>query len=635
VEIIDNRARQGEMGTMHTIRYFYRNYMKQRLFNKILVIYMLITICSLMVLSFFIYSHYETTIMENEMNANSQKVQMVSSYMNEKYQRVQNIMEEVYNDPSLMQDFMLFLRLDYDFYIKNRLDRYIEKAGAPTFRMQTAELFLKSLQEREPDIQNMILYSTEQQFFYFYEGRNMQLFKKDQIGSDKKEALSKLRGSSFSYNEVAWDDLSVPAASHEINKSEHIYSIIKDINDPNSLKHLGLLVFSFNAEKIMQAYSKSDNDKGYILIANNDGEVIFDSSGKYSGQKYPYMKELVSNNDWVNLDEPSKVEISLSGAKGLIVAGIMPKSELSGELGSIKKVVILITALCIMIAFAATFFVMRRFSKRVNIIMEGIFQVRRGDLSVRIPLKGEDELQLIAHSFNDMVEKLNLYIDRVYRSELKQKDAELIAFQSQINPHFLYNTLEAIRMRALSQGARDVGDMIYILATLFRNSVKKKTIVTMEDEIQHCKIYLDLFRIRYQNRLDYDIDIPDELLQYRLIKLLIQPVIENYVVHGFLPERDDNLICISARLYDDTIQIEVRDNGSGIEPNRLHQLRKGLLETDHSRNDEPASIGLRNVHERIQIFYGIQYGVDIDSMIGEGTSVTITIPAVREMDNLA
>ncbi|MDT2237568.1 histidine kinase [Paenibacillus larvae] len=138
-----------------------------------------------------------------------------------------------------------------------------------------------------------------------------------------------------------------------------------------------------------------------------------------------------------------------------------------------------------------------------------------------------------------------MYIDRVYRSELKQKDTELIAFQSQINPHFLYNTLEAIRMRALSQGARDVGDMIYILATLFRNSVKKKTIVTMEDEIQHCKIYLDLFRIRYQNRLDYDIDIPDELLQYRLIKLLIQPAIENYVVHGFLPERDDNLIRIS------------------------------------------------------------------------------------------
>ncbi|MDT2265522.1 hypothetical protein P7H12_20810 [Paenibacillus larvae] len=172
---------------MHTVRHFYRNYMKQRLFNKILVIYMLITICSLMVLSFFIYSHYETTIMQNEMNANSQKVQMVSSYMNEKYQRVQNIMEEVYNDPSLMQDFMLFLRLDYDSYIKNRLDRYIEKAGSPTFRMQTAELFLKSLQEREPDIQNMILYSTEQQFFISTKDETCSSLKRTKLEAIKRK----------------------------------------------------------------------------------------------------------------------------------------------------------------------------------------------------------------------------------------------------------------------------------------------------------------------------------------------------------------------------------------------------------------------------------------------------------------
>lgn len=151
------------------------------------------------------------------------------------------------------------------------------------------------------------------------------------------------------------------------------------------------------------------------------------------------------------------------------------------------------------------------FAKRTHRIIRFTRKVKNGDLNARISDSREDELGQIAKSFNDMLDELNQYIDKVFKAEIKQKRTEIATLEARVNPHFLYNTLEVIRMRAVSSGAKDVGDMIYSLSVLFKSYVRPKARYTFKDELEACKMYLELFRIRYTDRFAYTIECEKEL----------------------------------------------------------------------------------------------------------------------------
>ena len=257
-------------------------------------------------------------------------------------------------------------------------------------------------------------------------------------------------------------------------------------------------------------------------------------------------------------------------------------------------------------------------------------RIGEGDLSTRIQMSGEDELQQISRRFNDMGDRLEQYIDKMYTSEIKQKNAELVALQSQINPHFLYNTLESIRMKAYFVGAKEVGQMIYSLSVMFKNMVKKSTMVTVEEEIDMCSVYLDLFRIRYEGRLETEIEVDPEIQSLSIIKLLVQPIVENYIVHGFRPLEDNNKISVRAHGAEDRVVITVSDNGTGIPEDKLIQIRQTLDKVLQPPDKGYRSIGLMNVHERIVLNYGSDYGVTIRSTEGQGTEVRMEIPKLRK-----
>jgi two-component system, sensor histidine kinase YesM len=251
-------------------------------------------------------------------------------------------------------------------------------------------------------------------------------------------------------------------------------------------------------------------------------------------------------------------------------------------------------------------------------------RLRKGDLSYRIQENDDgDEISEIATSFNQTCDDLKEYISKAYISDIKQKNAIITALQSQINPHFLYNTLEAIRMKAVAEGNEEVGEMIWILSTLFRNSIKEDTIIRIRDEIKNSKLYLELFKIRYEGRLSVNMEVDENLLDYSIIKHIIQPVIENYIIHGFDARREDNLVTVRCYSEDYVISIEVNDNGKGIRSEDLQIVRKDLESFDMNQR---SSIGLRNVNERIKLIYGNDFGMNITSKEGTGTSVTLRIP---------
>ena len=203
------------------------------------------------------------------------------------------------------------------------------------------------------------------------------------------------------------------------------------------------------------------------------------------------------------------------------------------------------------------------------------------------------------------------------------------ALQSQINPHFLYNTLEAIRMKAICNGDREVGKMLYSMVVLFRSQLKEADVITLGQEMDYCKQYMELFEYRYQGTFHSEVECPAELLELPIIKFVLQPIVENYFVHGIQRDRNDNTVRIRAERKGDTLYLYVRDNGCGMEPEKLAQKNRELKE-NRKPEDKKESIGIFNVNRRIKAVYGEQYGIYMEAVKTGGLQVVLTIKTEGE-----
>lgn len=203
-----------------------------------------------------------------------------------------------------------------------------------------------------------------------------------------------------------------------------------------------------------------------------------------------------------------------------------------------------------------------------------------------------------------------------------------MALQSQINPHFLYNTLESIRMKAICNGDIEVGRMLYILAFLFRNQLKENDIIPIKNEINYCQKYLEIFKFRYEEKFEFTINCPEEILDKQIIKFTLQPLIENYFVHAIKLENNDNRISINIKEKNNKIIIEIEDNWKGIEREKIKKLNRILS----VRGNGGKSIGITNANERIGILYGEEYGIRILENIKVGTKIIVIIQK-REVDS--
>ncbi|MGN1006188.1 MAG: sensor histidine kinase [Aristaeellaceae bacterium] len=246
-----------------------------------------------------------------------------------------------------------------------------------------------------------------------------------------------------------------------------------------------------------------------------------------------------------------------------------------------------------------------------------------GDLQARAPETPVTELHELTQSLNTMAGRLQDLIDENRREQENLKKSELRALQAQINPHFLYNTLDAIVWLAEAGESREVIHITRALSDFFRISLSQgKDWIPLSEEIKHLTGYLTIQKIRYRDILDYQIDIPEELGSCQVLKLLMQPLVENAIYHGVKHRRGRGLVRVTGRMEDSWLILEVADNGAGMTPERLAQVREGLS----GSGAESAGYGLFNVNKRIQLYYNQPQGVWIESRPGEGTSVTLKLP---------
>ncbi|RIX59720.1 sensor histidine kinase [Paenibacillus nanensis] len=588
------------------------------------MVYSSLTIVSFCTLALLVYEYSASSLRQKELAGQAETVDSLARYLDSQMDDSQDIILQLYQNQALLSDMLYFLRHDIQLYIQYRFNRYIASNSSEDRNVET---FIRSHMERNNDIMQIALYSRDQSFLFLFNSNKTQKLR--ELGDEEAaaaraiEAMGNQRTISTQALGIA-DSLELQAAD-----AEGAYTYAFELNDPNTLQNVGALLVTYSRAGLSRLTEMTANEGiGSYLVVLPDGRVAFDSSEQYSGQIYPSSHERITVPGAAKLENGAYVTSLRTSKSDLIVIGLIPSAELENRYASFRRNVILSTAAGIAVTILFSYFTVYRYARRTRTIVKAMKQAQQGNLSVRVPTGRNDELDEIADRFNRMCEELLRYINQVYVSEIKQKHAELVAFQAQINPHFLYNTLEAIRMRALTQGAADVGEMAYVLGSLFRYAVKSETLVTIEDEAEYSKQFLELYRIRYRDKLSYSIEIDNDVKHYRIFKLSLQPLIENAVVHGIRPSKPGNKISIKARREEDAILLELADNGRGMNEEKLTRVRLAL--EGHEGPGGSASLGLRSVHERIRLTYGERYGLRLASEPDGGTVVRLYLPYGKE-----
>lgn len=324
------------------------------------------------------------------------------------------------------------------------------------------------------------------------------------------------------------------------------------------------------------------------------------------------------------------------------IYGIKSRGELLNSLKQLRFSVMYVALLLFLVSITVVCFISKHLTDSLSRLERSMICVQNGDLKVRFfyPYKDEvgtlsksfnymtDELQRLIEKQKQMIEELRIEKDRVEEVQKQKRRAELKALQAQINPHFLYNTLNTITWQAADKGLDDISMMAGSLGRFFRLSLSKGAeIISLADEIEHVRCYLSIQQVRYQDKLKYTIKVPEEMKEYRVLKLILQPLVENSIYHGIKEKRQGGEICVTAqRIRRETgkvLLLKVWDNGVGISPKVLTQMNDNLRNGRHSSSD---GYGIYNVNERIMLYYGKEFGLSYESKEGEYTCAILAIP---------
>jgi len=581
------------------------------LFVRWMAVFAVIAACSIAMSSYLLFSYIARSAVESQLETQREAMERIGNHLKDRYEHAQSFMNNIYRNPSLANDMVQYLQLPFEEYMSHRLDRSF------AFSMVTADKItelLKDMVRDRPDLQHIVLYSAVRQHMYLYsKNRNPQSFATNAARSYIPDVMA------METSPVSAPNIWIRNATQMDRK---LIGMRVPVNDPQTMRNIGQVIFYFGTDTIDDILAGwQEKLRGYIVVLSLDGQVLYDSSNRYYDSPYPYMDILGGPSGRATLETDSYYTVAPNYTNGFIVAGIAPVKDVAAAYQRAKRMILVISMVCILIVVLLPSLYVVNFAKRTYQIIRFMRKAETGDLSARLPEDKEDELGQISRSFNKMMEDLSRHIERVYKAEIKQKQTELTALQARVQPHFLYNTLEVIRMRAVASGIHDVADMIYSLAMLFRNFVQPGHWTTLQEELENCRLYLELFRIRYRDHLAYSIECDPSLGRAVMLRMLIQPVIENYIVHGMRKDRQDNRIVIRAFRRDGDVIIEVRDNGKGIPEPKLKEIQAWLKR----KEDGNRTFGLRCIHQRLELLYGPPYGITIDSNL-EGTVVTMSLP---------
>jgi len=422
------------------------------------------------------------------------------------------------------------------------------------------------------------------------------------------------------------------------NIVQNIY-LARTIYNQNNYKEIGLLLILVKKELLESVYQDLETkNMENIAVLSEKKELIINRSADNS-----YFLNLASGDNIIGEDRSivdKKAGILVSHVSidnpGWQVVSYISLKELYREIGVLRQWIILLCFLSVLFLSVLSVFIAVDFINPINKLVKGMEKLQKGEDNVQIDVDRKDELGFLNKAFNKMAKEIHHLVTWVYREQITRKEAEIKALQSQINPHFLFNTLESINWMAQLNNIPEISESVTDLSSLMEASIgRDDRLITLEEEFNYTDKYISLLKRRFEDRIELIKDVPEEALKVRKPRLLIQPLIENAVYHGLEKTREKGIILLKAYLQDELLIIEVNDNGVGIEKCELDALNERLsLDNDtyfkSLGSNKNKSIGIENVNRRIKLFYGEDFGLDIISQPGVHTKVIVSIPVNQD-----
>ncbi|ETT37024.1 sensor histidine kinase [Paenibacillus sp. FSL H7-0942] len=413
--------------------------------------------------------------------------------------------------------------------------------------------------------------------------------------------------------------------------SQQMISATKALTDRTRSRIYGTLYVTMREDIFRQFYSSFTSRGNDVVIMNEKGEIVSSNREDWIGTT---QLDLLSYARDMNNNSPRSINARVMDQDSVVLSEYLPfyrfyivnvvdKDLAMGQLIDMKTVA-LICAAIVVGALILVFLITSQITKSLRRLVKQMSNITKSDLDNYIPVSGSYESRQLGHAYNYMLDELHDYVDQLVQTQHEQRNAELAALQSQINPHFLYNTLASVKV-LVQQGNKDrAAETINALIGLLQNTISDVSqTVTVEQEVENLKNYVFINHVRYGGRIKAAFYVAPDCTHYHVPKLVIQPFIENAFFHGFIKKETGTIHVMVSRAGESLI-CEIMDNGDGIEGLVMGET----LPNPKNNRQLFSGIGIRNVHDRIELLYGSPYGVTIMSTVGEGTRVTVTLPLI-------
>lgn len=428
--------------------------------------------------------------------------------------------------------------------------------------------------------------------------------------------------------------------THVRYKDSEIVSVARSITDETSGRVLGVIMIDLKLRTVSQAARDVTLGKsGYVMVTDAEGRSVYMPDN-------PLVEQIPSawfpsgDSGIFNAETDGKELLFMyqsSSFTGWRTVGVFPARESIAEVRQIKFYVVSFVFVVCLFGLSASLRFSSSIAQPIFRLMSYMRRAETGNLRSGRWSDRADEIGMLGRSFNRMLAQIRQLMSLNELRERQKRDAEMRSLQEHIKPHFLYNTLDTIHWMAQRKGVDDVSEMVGALSRLFRIGLSKgNDFIPLQSEVEHISSYLQIQQTRYRNRLQCELVIPEELKELFVLKLVLQPIVENAIYHGIKGRRGPGKIRIEAKVQDHKLVLTVQDDGAGMSSERLHEMAQLLGTPLESMETQEAgqggkSYGMLNVQARLRLSFGEEYGISLNSREGEGTCVTITQPLMKEL----